>query len=427
LLNKYNVKIVEINSKGLLQLSLLFFLVFYSSCAKAQDTTVAQNSKKSVIGTALHQYAHAPIDVIDVIRLFRHKDVRPFVGTHKQDKPHISVLPAVGYTLSTGFAGVISSNIAFYTSDTSIQKISSISTSIAYTQHNQVIFPLAMNIWSRNNKYNVVTEWRFMRYPSTIYDVGGSKLLKDGYTINYSYLKLHQTAYKTISTNLYAGLGYYLDYIWNIQEEDLPIGFQTGFQKYGLDKEELASGLAVRLLYDSRFNQINPHNGAFANIEFRPNFTFMGSQRNWQSLVGDFRKYFKMPHHPENILALWSYNWFTLGGTQPYLLLPSTGWDESFNTGRGYIQGRFRGRNMVYLETEYRFKITNNRLIGGVVFVNAQSFSDNINIQFGPVYPGWGTGLRLKLNKFSKANLCIDYAFGVNGSRGFFVNLGEVF
>jgi len=82
---------------------------------------------------------------------------------------------------------------------------------------------------------------------------------------------------------------------------------------------------------------------------------------------------------------------------------------------------------MIYLETEYRFKITNNRLLGGVIFANAETFSNNIDIKLGPVYPGWGTGLRIKLNKFSKANLCIDYAFGLNGSRGFFVNLGEVF
>ncbi len=55
-----------------------------------------------------------------------------------------------------------------------------------------------------------------------------------------------------------------------------------------------------------------------------------------------------------NILALWSYNWLTLSGTPPYLMLPSTGWDKTFNTGRGYIQGRFRSNNMLDAEAEYR-------------------------------------------------------------------------
>ncbi len=34
---------------------------------------------------------------------------------------------------------------------------------------------------------------------------------------------------------------------------------------------------------------------------------------------------------------------------------------------------------------------------------------------------------RLKLNKNSGANICLDYGFGQNGSSGIFVNIGEVF
>ncbi|HEY4876948.1 MAG TPA: hypothetical protein VIH86_15320, partial [Puia sp.] len=108
-------------------------------------------------------------------------------------------------------------------------------------------------------------------------------------------------------------------------------------------------------------------------------------------------------------------------------LLPSTGWDDFFNTARGYIQGRYRGRDMLYLETEYRFQLTNNGLLGGVIFANAQSFSKELSQQFQIIAPGFGTGIRIRLNKFSGANLCIDYGWGLNGSQGVAVNLGEVF
>ena len=91
------------------------------------------------------------------------------------------------------------------------------------------------------------------------------------------------------------------------------------------------------------------------------------------------------------------------------------------------IQGRFRGDNMYYFETEYRYRISRNGLFGGVVFANAEKFSGEISKQFNSIAPGYGVGLRMKLNKFSGANLCVDYGFGENGSRGFFVNLGEVF
>jgi hypothetical protein len=41
--------------------------------------------------------------------------------------------------------------------------------------------------------------------------------------------------------------------------------------------------------------------------------------------------------------------------------------------------------------------------------------------------PAGGIGLRIKVNKKSATNLAIDYGIGINGSRGFFVNLGESF
>jgi hypothetical protein len=154
----------------------------------------------------------------------------------------------------------------------------------------------------------------------------------------------------------------------------------------------------------------------------------MGSDNNWQSLLLELRKYIPVSPSKRNVLAIWSYNWLTLGGGKPpYLLLPSTGWDDFYNTGRGYIQGRYRGRDMLYLETEYRFDVTHNGLLGAVVFANAQSFSREITKQLSVIAPGAGVGLRLRINKFSGANLCIDYGFGTEGSRGIFVNLGEVF
>src|SRR5665213_3574673 len=92
-------------------------------------------------------------------------------------------------------------------------------------------------------------------------------------------------------------------------------------------------------------------------------------------LIIDVRKYYKFTGNSDNVIALWSYDWLTLNGKPPYLDLPANSWDPYTSTGRGYIQGRFRGAQMVYLEAEYRLKITDDGLIGGVVFLNAESLS----------------------------------------------------
>jgi outer membrane protein assembly factor BamA len=196
---------------------------------------------------------------------------------------------------------------------------------------------------------------------------------------------------------------------------------------YGLDTKSTSSGLIFNILYDNRINSINPWAGAYLNVEYRPNITFLGSDANWQMLQIDARKYVPLPKQSENILAFWSYNWFTFAGDAPYLDLPATAWDVSSNMGRGYIQGRFRSKNLVYVESEYRFKISRNGLLGGVAFINAQSVTDFPTNKFNSVALGAGAGLRIKFNKHSRANVCIDYAFGQGGSQGVFVNLGEVF
>lgn len=384
----------------------------------------------SLLAGAQDSLSNNQVDLVDVGRSFLKgiKAKRVDTAKQKEGKLHISALPVAGYTLQTGFAGVLSSNFAFYTSEHSQANLSSVLTSITYSQYRQIIFPIQADIWTRGNKYNIVTDWRYLKYPSLTYGLGGNTEADSGYNIDYGYLRLHQAILKTIAKDLYLGIGYDLDYFWDVHEVNPPPGGKTDFEQYGLAKNSTSSGPSLHFLYDSRRNIINPAGGDYVSISYRSNFTWLGSDANWQSLIFDLRKYIRLPGSSRNVLAFWSYDWFTPGnGRPPYLLLPSTGWDPYSNTARGYIQGRFRGMNMLYLESEYRFGITSNGLLGGVVFANAQSFSQPGSGQYQYIAPGYGGGIRISLNKFSRTNLCVDYGWGIHGSGGFFVNLGEVF
>jgi hypothetical protein len=127
-----------------------------------------------------------------------------------------------------------------------------------------------------------------------------------------------------------------------------------------------------------------------------------------------------------SVLAFWGIAWLSSSGT-PYLDLPATGGDMYSNSGRGYAEGRYRGKDELYLEGEYRFGISANGLIGGVAFLNGETFSGLQDNSFQKIDPGTGFGIRVKANKHSNTNICVDYGVGVDGSHGFFVNLGEVF
>ncbi len=391
-------------------------LLLASARANAQDSTKSP--------------AHPAKDSLDLIDvglsvIHPHKPPRTNTTGFKTGRIYASALPTLEYTQQTSFALSLIGNAAFYTANENTN-ISNISGSIAYTQKSQLFIPIQTNIWTRGNRFNITSDWRYNKYPQETFGLGGLTKTANGYTMDYSYLRFYQTLYKTIGRDFYLGLGYDFDYYWNFKELNPPPG-GTDLQRYGFTPTSRSSGVTFNILYDGRRNSINPQPGYYANIVYRPNFGWLGSDSNWQSLLVDVRKYIRLREGSKSTLAFWTYDCFTVKGNPPYPLLPSTAGDTYLNLGRGYIQGRFRGKDLLYLESEYRFPLLSNGLLGGVAFVNVQSFSEPSTNRFEALLPGYGAGIRIKLNKFSRTNIAFDYGLGLHGSRGVFGNLGEIF
>jgi Omp85 superfamily domain len=341
---------------------------------------------------------------------------------------HLGILPAVGYTLQTGFAVLASANMIIYKrrkQDTLFP--STFLAGISYTQYNQVIVPVQSVFYFKHNRALLISDWRYLEYPSFTYGLGMHTSPADQDPLYFRYFKFHESILFPLAPNIYAGGGYHLDYFWGVRELQPHLYPVTGFEKYGYTNQSISSGLSLHILRDTRDNPINAYSGTYANIAVDPRFKFLGSDANWNAMHVEWRGYFRFPSQSQNIFALWSYNWFTLSGKPPYLMLPSTGWDKAYNTGRGYIQGRFRSNNMIDAESEYRVRLTSNGLLGMTLFGSLQSFSEINTWRFESAAPAGGLGLRIKLNKYSRTNIAIDYGWGRQGSRGFFVNLGEVF
>jgi hypothetical protein len=339
---------------------------------------------------------------------------------------HPSIFPELAYALQTGFAVGLNANLAFTSADPK-QNISIITTTPQYTQYRQIIIPVVTNLWTKGNRYNILSDWRYYDYSADNFGLGGFAPAEADDRLMYSYLRLHQSVMRQLVPNFSVGIGYALDYHWRIRDENNTPQVNDDFHNYNATERTVSSGLMFSVQYTTRRNPNNPEGSFFGNVMVRPNMRFLGSDQNWQAVVADFRKYVSFPGNSRNILAFWSMNWLSFGGQAPYLDLPSTGWDTYSNLGRGYTQGRFRGRNLVYLETEYRFPLLTNGLVGGVVFANMQAYSDWPSNAFDRILPGGGAGLRVKVNKHSNLNFSFDYGFGIGGSQGLFLNLGEVF
>ncbi len=335
-------------------------------------------------------------------------------------------MPAIGYSLSTGFAIDLTGNVAFYTSTKHAENLSAIDAEAVLDTRQQRMLVSRAEIWGADNNYKLVTDLRIERYPDDTYGLGSATPASKDDPMVFSYDRVYVTLFKKIIPDYYIGFGYNLDYHYNISETGNQDGTVSDLKKYGLTPNSTSSGVNINLLYDSRRNPINPLNGSYASIMYRDNFTFLGSDNGWREFQVDLRKYLHLWPQNNNVLAFWALATFTSGNT-PYLDLPATGDDMYNNNGRGYAENRFRGHDRLYVEGEYRFGILKNGLIGGVAFANAESFTGLNSNTFQKIAPAAGTGLRIKVNKHSDTNVCLDYAYGMYGSHGFFVNLGEVF
>ncbi|WCT13880.1 BamA/TamA family outer membrane protein [Mucilaginibacter jinjuensis] len=402
---------------------LLFILCLFPASLFAQDASGVLPQKTAPKDTA------DQVDLIDIGKKVFH--IHP--STVKQEegkKLYFSILPTSSNVPGGGGKALVTSTTAgFYLGPRKTTYLSSVNFAPYWNLGSRFGLPLRSNIWLADNKWLIQGDMRFLVYPQYTWGLGSTNNNDQKVLLDYNYIRFYQAALKQIKPYLFAGIGYDLDYYFNIKADDPATTTQqfTGY-KYGTSNSSFSSGLSFNLLYDTRNNSLNPLPGAYANIVYRVNPTFMGSNENWHSIYIDFRKYLSMnPTRPtqQNTLAFWSYFWSVLGSHAPYLNLPSIGWDPYNRSGEGIEQNRYRGRSLFYLESEYRRDITRNGLLGFVVFANATTVSGSDNL-FTSWHPAAGTGLRVKFNKGSNTNIGMDYGFS-KGYSAIIFNIGESF
>jgi hypothetical protein len=195
--------------------------------------------------------------------------------------------------------------------------------------------------------------------------------------------------------------------------------------------------VGAEFLLDSRDSTIDPYRGVYANVVFKGNPTWLGSSQDSTQYYTEFRTYLGLdPAIPRNILAFWFIAQGVASGALPYMALPAIGWDARGRTGRGYVAGRFRGTQEVYGEAEFRFRLTDDGFLGGVVFANVSTFARPTVTEpgysvagehlFQNLRPAGGVGLRFMMNRASRTNVTLDFAFSQTGF-GVYLGAGEAF
>jgi len=389
-------------------------------------------------------------------------------------KIYFAPLPAIAVNPTFGVLYGLAASTNMFVGNPETTRMSTSLGTLTYSTKHQLMFTFKTNVYMPDENWILMGDWRFFDTSQPTYGLGTgpqsaklagqriplgdegmfSEPIDDAQMMEFKYLRFHETALKKIRTNFYLGIGYHLDLHYDINDNLLDLKPEDGSdpvitshysysKAYGFDPIEYSlSGISLNALYDARDNAGTPYKGQYALATFRINPTFLGSTKNSTSLWLEYRNYIRVSEtHPQNLIGIWAYANLQTSGDLPYLDLPALGWDQFGRSGRAYTQGRFRGHNLMYLETEYRFRLAglknNPDFFGAVVFANATTASrkeysyetetyDGIEL-FQYVEPAVGFGLRLMVNKVTRTNLSLDYAWGMYGSQGLFLNFNESF
>lgn len=394
------------------------------------------------------------VDARDLIKKVFNKQKQQ--GPIKHRKFSTLILPDFSINPTNGILFGLSTTTTWFNGLEENTKISKMKFNIAYTTKKQVITSIKSAIFTNENKYYLEGDWHFSIFaaptfglgtnsPDTTYnqhfvwqaqDVG---VASGSYPMKYKFGIFHQTINRKFRNNMFAGIGYHFLSYWDIEDErlDLDAGI-SGLTPHWLhsktnnfDTSHYAlSGPSINMLFDSRDNQLNPYKGIFLRLNYRFYLESLGSARNASTFWAEFRAYASMSKRiPKKVLAFWLFGNFLTTGQIPYFTLPALGGDQDGRSGRGYIQARYRGEQLMYAEIEYRFPIIPcYHTLGAVIFANFVSATNlDRNVQlFDYIRPAVGFGIHLLFNKGSRLTLNIDYAVG-HKSNGIYFSGAEAF
>jgi len=373
-----------------------------------------------------------------------------------------AILPAVGFNPALGFLIGVTAFLGMYLGDPDTTTISNAQPTFLYTSNNQIIFQMVSTIMTSENDWELQGDYRFIIYNQDTYGLGtGPTPVSGGFTIggygqtaavpgaqpmDFDLLRFHQSVLKKVTGPLYVGGALRFDRYYNINDELLNLSANPPVltshyaysRYYGFNSNQYnIVSLGAEVLYDSRDSTIDPYRGVYANLVVRGNPTWLGSSEDSTQVYSEFRTYVGLdPSIPRNLIAFWVIAQGVTTGALPYMALPAIGWDTRGRTGRGYVAGRFRGTAEIYAESEFRFRLTEDGFLGGVVFANVSTFSrPAISITgysnsgehlFQNLRPAGGVGLRFMMNRASRTNVTMDFAFSETGF-GIYLGAGEAF
>jgi len=333
-------------------------------------------------------------------------------------KSDMILLPILYYKPETKIA--LGAGVMYYlrgSSNGAHTRPSNIFVSAVATQRKQFSIELKPDVYWNDEKYHLAGNLRVSKYVDKYFGIG--RLTTKDAEENYSFrsLEVKVDFLRKVRSELSLGLHYALETttITEYEAEGELIHKEVSGSDGGT-----ASGLGFLINWDSRNNIFTPEKGSYHQGSVTLYDGMFGSNFDYVSVALDSRKYFELL--PSHTLAFQAYCELKTGNP-PFRRLSLLGGEERM---RGYFQGRYRDKNMLVFQVEYRIVPVFWR-IGLAGFLAAGDVADKLGaFDIGSFKYAGGIGLRYLWNREDKLNIRIDAAWGKDTS-GFYITIKEAF
>jgi len=335
-------------------------------------------------------------------------------ATRKGQAASLRVLPVLGSAPETGFVGG-ATLLRVSTPAGDSTRPSADQLYVSYTVKHQFRAFVSTDRWTVGNRRGWSAQLEYQLYPQPYFGVGIDTPESAEEWYEARSISTSVAVRQRLTGPLFVQLGHRFTNTairdaapgGAIASADLP-GMRGGVVS------QVMSGVA----WDTRDNIFAPAAGTFAQVTGAWSASALGSDFSFGRYVGDARRYLKLGR---GVLAGQAYVEASTGRA-PFDQLSLLG---SGSVMRGYVRGRYRDRDLLAAQIEYRLPVTGKLGIAG--FAGAGTVAPTPSkLASSTLLPSFGAGARWLLIPKSRTTVRVDYGIG-KGSSGLYVAFNEAY
>jgi len=334
-------------------------------------------------------------------------------------KPRLLLYPVLAYSPETSLEAGLSGLLLYQVKGKEENRLSEVQVFTFATLNEQYGAWFEHFLYGDDDKWFFLGRLRFQRFPLYYYGVGPRAKKTDETILYADYTLIKERVLHHLMPNFFFGLEIDYQRLYNVQfANESRITHDDLIGGYGTRN----FGIGAGLVYDNRKNALNVRNGAFVELAYLHYDPRMLSEFAFNTILTDIRIFRQI--RPKQVLAFQLAGSFMTGDV-PFNQLAMLGGETMM---RGYYTGRFRDRNYLAVQGEYRWlPFPWSKRFGGVVFASVGTVAHEAQaLRKEQWHPAAGVGLRFLI--FPKKDIFLRADFALTPERtGFYLFTGEAF